>query len=69
MTVQAGCPLYSTADVLMATAHEPEIPGLAAATYLAGTADELQALLTKAVNQEGNIHAARIRDALDRLGQ
>ena len=52
MAARAGYPLYSTADVLTATAYEPEIPSPAAGTYLACAADELQALLTKFINQK-----------------
>ena len=43
------------------------MPDPTAATSLACTADEQQALLTKAINQEDNIHAARVRDTLDRV--
>lgn len=69
MAERAGSPLYPTTMAPTVTAYEPGISSPAAAIHLACTADKLQALQTKAVNQEGNIHAARVRDALDRLGQ
>ena len=69
MAARAGCPLYSTADILTATAYESEIPGPAAGTYLACTADERQALSTNLSIKNTDTHAVRVDDAPDRLGQ
>ncbi len=70
LAVRAGCPVFTTAEVLSSAGYATEEAQADAQTaFLEYTLDELEELLHKTLQQEDYKQAARVRDAIERRQQ